>query len=43
MSDYNMYSRGKIYKIVSDCTDKIYIGSTCEKYLSNRLAGHRKY
>ena len=36
----NKYQNSKIYKIVSDKTDKIYIGSTTEKYLSNRLAGH---
>ena len=36
----NKYQNGKIYKIVSNETDRIYIGSTCEKYLSNRLAGH---
>ena len=32
---------GKIYKLVSDSTDKIYIGSTNEKYLSRRLAKHK--
>ena len=35
------YSNGKIYKIVDNTNGNIYIGSTCEKYLSNRLAGHR--
>ena len=35
------YQNGKIYKIVSAQTDKIYIGSSCEKYLSNRLGGHK--
>jgi hypothetical protein len=35
------YSNGKIYKIVSYQTDKIYIGSTCQKYLSSRLQTHR--
>ena len=35
------YELGKIYKITSPHTDKIYIGSTCEKHLSNRLAGHK--
>jgi hypothetical protein len=34
------YSKGKIYKIVCNVTELIYVGSTCEKYLSNRLAGH---
>jgi len=43
----NKYSRGKIYKLVpkiinNDEEQLIYIGSTCEKLLSNRLAGHRK-
>jgi hypothetical protein len=37
----SVYQRGKIYKITSDQTDEIYIGSTCEKYLSNRIAKHR--
>jgi hypothetical protein len=35
------YQLGKIYKIVSDQTDKIYVGSTCEPLLSKRLANHR--
>ena len=35
------YSEGKIYKIVSDLTDEMYIGSTTEKYLSSRLNGHK--
>ena len=35
------YQNGKIYKIVSDQTDKIYIGSTTDKYLSHRLNNHR--
>ena len=38
MPDYEL---GKIYKITSPHTDKIYIGSTCERHLSNRLAGHK--
>ena len=37
----NKYNRGKIYKIISSHTDKIYIGSTCKKYLSQRLQGHK--
>jgi len=36
----NKYEKGKIYKIVSDQTEKIYIGSTCNT-LSARLSGHR--
>lgn len=34
------YQNGKIYKIVSDNTDKIYIGSTCSP-LSKRLYQHK--
>jgi hypothetical protein len=34
------YKNGKIYKIVSDLTDKIYIGSTCQ-LLCKRLAKHK--
>jgi len=38
----NKYSRGKIYKITSLQTDEIYIGSTCQPYITNRFAGHTK-
>ncbi len=41
MTTENKYSRGKIYKIVSDSCDEIYIGSTCEPTLARRLAKHR--
>jgi hypothetical protein len=34
------YANGKIYKLVSFQTDKVYIGSTCEK-LSARIAKHK--
>ena len=34
------YQNGKIYKLVSDKTDDIYIGSTCSK-LSDRLCKHK--
>ena len=34
------YQNGKIYKLVCNITGKIYIGSTCKKLLSQRLAGH---
>jgi flagellar biosynthesis GTPase FlhF len=34
------YQHGKIYKIVCNITGKVYIGSTCKKLLSQRLAGH---
>lgn len=37
----NKYNNGKIYKIVDNTDNNIYIGSTCQKYLSRRLAGHR--
>jgi len=35
-----MYEKGKIYKIISDTTDKIYIGSTCQP-LSKRHHRHK--
>lgn len=35
-----MYQNGKIYKLVSDNTDKIYIGSTCNP-LYKRLGHHK--
>ena len=34
------YSQGKIYKIISDLTDMIYIGSTKRFYLNDRLSKH---
>lgn len=34
------YQLGKIYKIVGN--GKIYIGSTCERLLCQRLAGHKR-
>ena len=37
----NKFSRGKIYKLVSNKTDKCYIGSTIEHYLCTRMAHHR--
>ena len=36
----NKYQNGKIYAIKSPNTEKIYIGSTTQKYLSSRLAQH---
>jgi hypothetical protein len=36
------YGLGKIYKIWSYQTDKIYVGSTCQR-LSNRMSGHRRH
>jgi len=38
----NKYENSKIYKIVNPNTDKIYIGSTCQKYLCNRFVGHKQ-
>ena len=38
----NKYQNGKIYCIRSPSTDKIYIGSTIEQYLSNRFGGHNR-
>tara|TARA_R110000751_G_scaffold107479_2_gene203690 strand:+ start:226 stop:732 length:507 start_codon:yes stop_codon:yes gene_type:complete len=32
---------GKIYKIVADHTEDVYIGSTAQHYLSRRMACHR--
>ena len=37
------YQQSKIYKIVSNHTDKIYIGSTTKQYLSNRKAVHKAH
>ncbi len=36
----NKYQQGKIYTIRSPHTEKYYIGSTIEKYLSSRFNGH---
>ena len=35
------YQDGKIYKIISQHSDKCYVGSTTLKYLSSRMAEHR--
>ena len=35
------YSKGKIYKIVDNTNNNVYIGSTCEPTLAHRLAQHR--
>ena len=37
----NKFERGKIYTIRSHKTPLIYVGSTTEKYLSNRMGKHR--
>ena len=39
--DMERYTRGKIYKIVCNITGKQYIGSTCKRLLSERLANHK--
>jgi len=39
----NKYQLGKIYTIRHPDTDKFYIGSTCQQYLSARLSGHRRH
>ena len=36
------YSKGKIYKIVDNTNNNIYIGSTCEPTLAHRLAQHKR-
>jgi len=43
MTETNRYENGKIYKLVSNHTDKIYIGSTCKERLCQRLAKHKAY
>lgn len=35
------YQRGKIYTIRSNKTDLVYVGSTSQKYLSDRMSTHR--
>ena len=35
------YQKTKIYKIISDVGDKIYIGSTTKDTLAKRMAEHR--
>tara|TARA_R110001632_G_C11269786_1_gene410730 strand:- start:271 stop:849 length:579 start_codon:yes stop_codon:yes gene_type:complete len=35
------YQNGKIYAIKSNSGDKIYVGSTTKKYLSERMSDHR--
>ena len=40
MTEINKYQNGKIYKIVCNKTKLVYIGSTIQKYLCNRLKNH---
>jgi len=35
------YQNGKVYKIINENNEVIYIGSTAEKYLSSRYAKHK--
>ena len=35
------YQQGKIYKIWNDVDDKLYVGSTCQKYLTTRFSDHK--
>jgi hypothetical protein len=37
------YQQSKIYKIISNNTDKIYIGSTTNQYLANRKSVHKAH
>lgn len=36
------YQKSKIYKLVCNDPEKIYIGSTTQKYLCNRFQGHKQ-
>ena len=36
------YKNSKVYKIWSPQGDKIYVGSTCKDYLSQRMTSHRE-
>ena len=40
MAEKNLYKNGKVYKLVNDVDDEIYIGSTCNP-LCKRICGHR--
>ena len=37
----NNYLNAKIYKLTSTHTEEIYVGSTCYKYLCDRLGVHK--
>lgn len=41
MEENNKYQRGKIYTIRHPDSEKYYIGSTCEPYLSRRFGKHK--
>jgi len=36
------YRFGKVYKVINDVDDMVYIGSTTQKYLSQRMSNHRQ-
>ena len=36
------YSLGKVYKIVDNTNQDVYIGSTCQPTLAQRLSQHKK-
>jgi len=38
----NKYEKAKVYKIWSTQGNKIYVGSTCKDYLSQRMTSHRE-
>lgn len=37
----NRYQQGKIYRVWNDVDDAIYVGSTCQPTLADRMRGHR--
>ena len=41
MTNANRYHNAKIYRIVNDFNDQVYIGSTCQT-LAKRLHSHRR-
>jgi hypothetical protein len=41
MTESNRYEHGKIYKVWSNQTDKVYIGYTTKKTLAERMTAHR--
>jgi hypothetical protein len=36
------YGNGKVYKLISDATDFVYVGSTTQNLLAKRLFEHKK-
>jgi group I intron endonuclease len=37
----NKYHGGKVYKIINNLNNEIYVGSTCERLLSRRMGNHK--